>query len=380
MIDPAQNAPIVPVATRPVSTPVVPPAPQSAAPIYPVATPPENPKISFLKKVALSTTIALLVIVSVLGFFFYRQSQVKFLGQITLGWNAWPGFLPYLVAYDQGYFKEDGLDVKMIEEESYGKMLDDLVSSKIDFAGSIGLIDIAEKDSSGAALKIVSVADYSNGADGIVTKKEIKSISELKGKKVAVEQGTLGEYLLYDALKKNNRSLTDVQEVNMTAQEAAQAFISGKVDAAVSYEPYYSQAVKDGNGWRIYTSADSPGLITDVVALKGDFVTKNPEKVSTVIKSYFKAMDFIAKNPDQAYTIGAKYFKITPSEFKDQYAGIKQVGLTDNLNFMSYGNGSDSLHGLINQAYDFLLLKGTVKNRVDSTEIIDPSFIRGLQK
>lgn len=351
-------------------------APVSPVPLPAVST--EKPKTSLIKKTALIITIVLLISASVLGVFFYRQSQVKSLGQITFGWNAWPGVLPYLVAYDQGFFKAEGLEVKMVEEDSYGKMLNDLVAGKIDFSGDIALIDVVEKVSKGEGLKIISAVDYSNGADGIVAKKEIINISELKGKKVAVEKGTLGEYLLYDALKKNNLTLLDVQDVNMTAQEAVQAFIRGEVDAAVTYEPDYTQAVKDGNGWRIYTSADSPGLITDVTTFKSDFVAKNPAKISAVVKSYFKAVDFIAANPDKAYEIGAKYFKIKASEFKEQYTGVKQMTLEDNLSIMSYGSGSDSLHGLTQSTNNFLQIKGTLKGNVDSTEILDPRFIREL--
>jgi len=229
-------------------------------------------------------------------------------------------------------------------------------------------------------LKVVLATDYSNGADGIVAKKDLKNISELKGKKVAVEEGTLGDYLLYDALKKNNMSFSDVKEINLSAQEAAQAFIRGEVDAAVTYEPDYSQAVEKGNGWRIYTSADSPGLIIDVLTFSDDYSGKNPEKTQAVVNSYFKAIDFISANPDKAYEIGAKYFKIALDEFKTQYAGLKLMKLEDNLNIMAYGSGVNSLHGLVKQASDFLQEIGKEKGLVDSTDIIDPQFVRNLNK
>jgi len=205
-----------------------------------------------MKKTITILTFVLLTILAAGGIFFYGQSQPKSLGKITLGWNTWPGNLPYLVAYEQGFFKEQGLEMEMIAEESYLKKVDDLISGKIDFSGDMALVDVVEKASKGGKLNVVLATDYSNGADGIVAKKEIKNISEFKGKKVAAEVGTLGEYLLYDALKKNNLELSDVQEVNLSAQEAAQAFIRGEVDAAVTYEPDYSQAVEKGAGWRIY--------------------------------------------------------------------------------------------------------------------------------
>lgn len=332
-----------------------------------------------MRKIAI-ILIIILVIGIVGGYFIYQRTQIKNLGEITYGWNHWPGVLPYLVAYDQGFFKQEGLSVKMVEGDSYIKHLNDLIVGKIDFSGDIALIDIVEKASKGNKLKVVLATDYSNGADGIVAKKEIKSINELKGKKVAVEMGTLGEYLLHDALGKEDIDLSEIQEINFSAQEAAQVFIRGEVDAAVTYEPSYSQAVNDGNGWRIYTSADSPGLIIDVLTFGSDFVAKYPAKVSAVARSYFKAIDFIDKNPDQAYEIGAKYFKITANEFKSQIAGIKQMNFNDNQDIMSYGTGLNSIHGLIRQADLFLQEKSTIERVVDSTEIIDPRFVRELVK
>jgi len=332
-----------------------------------------------MKKITTILAVVILVIVVIGGLFFYKQFQLKNLGEITYGWNTWPGVLPYLVAYDQGFFKEEGLDIKMIEEKSYADMLNDLIDDKIDFSGDLTLMDIVEKVGKGAELKVVLVTDYSNGADGIVAKKEIQNISELKGKKVAVEKGTLGEYLLYDALEKNDLNLSDILEINISAQESAQAFIRGEVDAAVTYEPDYSKAVEQGNGWRIYTSADSPGLIIDVLAFKNDFINHNPKKVVAVIKAYFKAMNFIEVNSDQAYEIGAKYFKILPNEFKEQYLGLKQVNFEDNLNMMSYRNSNDSLHFQIKDTYDFLKGKNIIQQEIDSTKIIDPQFIRTIK-
>lgn len=327
------------------------------------------------KKIIILIVGALLVFI-IGGFLWWRASQPKSLEKITYGWNVWPGVLPYLVAKDQGFFKDNGLDVEMVEYDSYIKKVDDAVSGKINFSGDFALIDVIEKVSKGNALQVVLATDYSNGADGIVAKSEIKNISELKNKNVAVEMGTLGEYLLYDALKKNNLTLSDINEVNLTAQEAAQVFIRGEVDAAVTYEPDYSEAVKKGNGTRIYTSADSPGLIIDCLTFRKDFLIQNPLKVQAVVNAYFEAMDFISLNPDKAYAIGAKYFKITPDEYKEQIKGVKLMSKDDNLKAFTYGSGIDSLHGTIKNINNFLIGKGTIKTVVDSTEVINPTFIR----
>lgn len=331
-----------------------------------------------MKKITIISLCIVSLIVIVGGVYVFGQFQTQSLGTIKYGYQTWPGVLPYLVAYDKGFYRSRGLDVVLVKEDSYVKELEDLISGNIDFSGDVALIDVVKNVSKGAKLNIILATDYSDGADGIVAKSSMKSVADLKGKNVAVEMGTLGEYLLHDALRKNNLGLTAVKEVNLSAQDAAQAFIDKKVDAAVSYEPSLSQAVKDGSGKILYSSSNSPGLIIDVLAFRSNYVKNNRAKVAAVVGAYAEAMDFIAKNPSEAYIIGAKYFGISVEQLVDQLKGIKLMSLGENMDLMAFGSGKDSIHGLINNAYDFLKSKGDIVSDVDTTEIVDPSFIRGV--
>jgi NitT/TauT family transport system substrate-binding protein len=330
-----------------------------------------------MKKIIL--IIAFVAILAIGGFVYYQQFVTKSLGTVVCGLNVWPGNLPNLVAYDMGFFKRNGLDVKMAEINDYSKLTADFNSGKVDFSG-FALNDVIAQAGQGNDLKVVLAQDFSNGADGIVAKKDLKNILDLKGKKIAVAKNTLSEYLLIDALKKNNLSLADIQEVDLSAPEAAQAFIKGEVDAAVTWEPDYSEAVKKGDGWKIYTSANSPGLIVDALVFKGSFIKNNHDKVAAVVKSYFEGMDYISTNPETAFEIGAKYSQISVPDFKRQYSGLEQVALAKNLRVMSFSNSSDSLHKLTKDISEYLLEKKLIKNSIDSTSIIDPQFIRGLIK
>lgn len=323
------------------------------------------------------------IVLLVLGFFgafYYKNINKKYLGKITYGYEVWPGVLPYLIAYEKGFFAEQGLDVKLYKSQNYTQEIDDFLSGRVDFLGDYALIDVIKKVSTGEKVKVVLATDYSNGADGIVTDKSISNVSQLKNKKVAVEKNTLGEYLLYDALKKSNLSLSDLEEIDLSAQDSAKAFVDKKVDACVTYEPDLSKAIKEGNGNLIYNSSQSPGLIIDTLVFRPEFIEKNPSKVLAVVKAYFNAVNFIEKNNDEAYSIGAKYFDITKEDFKKQYEGIKQVSFIENMTLMSFGSGRDSLHGLVSSACDFLQTKDILHAKVDSLEIIDPQFVRALSK
>ena len=332
-----------------------------------------------MKAFAVVLIITATVIAGVMGYRARTQNTANTsLPIVKYGFIPFPGTFPYLVAIDKGFFKEEGVDVQIVDEVDYLKMNEDVAMGVVDFQSQYVLIDVVDAVSRGKDLKVVMATDYSNGADAIVAKKTIETVVDLKGKKVGVANGTLSQYLLSDALRKNNLSLSDVIQVDLNSLDAALAFTKGEVDAAVSWEPDVTKAVNEGNGWRLYTSVESPGLIIDCLVFRSEFVKLYPERVAGVVRGYMKAMDFIASNPDASYGIGAKYSKVTVPEFAEQLKGVKLMTRTDNVGLMYYKSSIDSLHGSVNQAYLFLKTLGLVSNPVDSTTIIDPNFIRNL--
>ena len=302
-----------------------------------------------------------------------------YLGEITFGWNAWPGVLPYLVALDKGFYQDEGLGASMKYEEDYMTLINDLESGIIDFSGAITLMDLLERAESKGLVTVV-MTDYSNGADGIVASKEITSVLGLKNKKVAFEEGTFSEYLLQTALKKNGLSLADVTKVNATASEAATAFVEKRVDAAVTYDPEFTNAVKNGDGNRIFTSADVPGFIADVLAFKKDFVEKNSPQVEAVLRAYFRAVEYIKNNKKESYDIGAKYFKISVQDFAEQIQGVKQVDYKDNLTAFSHFPGQESIYTSGRLLNSFLIEQKKLKDYMNLDEVLLSEFLRRVNK
>jgi len=301
------------------------------------------------------------------------------LGEITYGWDEWPGVLPYLVAQEKGFFTANGLKVKMIKLEINSQLVDALIKGQVDFVGDITLVDILKARSRGDKLQIINTTDYSNGGDGIVAKKTIGSVADLRGKRVAVEQGSLSEKLLFYALEKNNLGLQDVERVSLPAAEAAQAFIRGEVDAAVTYDPELSEAVAAG-GVKIFSTALAPGLIIDVGAMRQDYIDREPEKVQAVLRAYFLALDYIKSNPQEAYAVGAEYFNVSEQDFADYLSGLELVDLRGNLSAMSYASGYESLYGNGALANRYLRSIGVISSDIDVVEVIRPEFVRFLSK
>ncbi|MFA6429184.1 MAG: ABC transporter substrate-binding protein [Patescibacteria group bacterium] len=302
--------------------------------------------------------------------------------KIVYGWNLWPGALPSLVAYEKGFFREEGLDVDLKLVKEYRDLITNLEQGRVTYMGELALIDALERTANGQNFRVVSATDFSSGADGIVASPAIQDVKALKYKRVAVEKSTLGEYLLRQALTSAGLSLQDLTVVDLPASEAAEAFIQGEVSAAVTFEPHLSRALSASNGHLIFTSAQTQNLITDVTVFQKNFVDQYPETVQAVVRATLKATEYIKQYPEESFVIGGRYFSITPEAFQAQFRGIQLYDLQQNRNYFSYTAGPDSIFQHASSLYSFLVTSRVIdaKNTFDLDALIDPRFIMGVTR
>ena len=133
---------------------------------------------------------------------------------LKIGYSDWPGWVAWQVAIEKGWFKEAGVDVKF-EWFDYSASMEAFAAGKID-AVTMTNGDALVTGSGGGKSVMVLLTDYSNGNDVIVAKAAIKSLKDLKGKKVAVEVGLVEHLLLLNGLKKAGLKETDVTLLTST--------------------------------------------------------------------------------------------------------------------------------------------------------------------
>lgn len=227
--------------------------------------------------------------------------------QITIGTQPWIGYGPWWIAEQKGLFEKYNIEAKFTNFVQDSDLNAAFASDKIQVANiatHTGLKMVANND---LDLKIITFLDESHQADAIVTKSDYKSLKELKGKKVAYEEGTTSEILFRQAVSDANLSMDDFKIVHMPASDAGLALMSNKVDAAVTYEPYISSITgKDSNIHIIYSGEDSPGLISDIAAVKKEFLEENPKLVETLQKIWDEALQAWKDDQDKGNEIIAK--------------------------------------------------------------------------
>lgn len=297
-----------------------------------------------------------------------QSSNSEKLTEITMATNPFVGNAPFYVAIEKGFFKDEGINFSLVDFDDSSSSLSALISNNVDLAyGTLDSVLIAESQYSDDKLKIPMIVDESYGADGILVKNDINSISDLKGKTVAVSINQTTHYLLLQALKNFGISDKDLNLVNMTSSDAGVAFITGGVDAAVTWEPYLSNAVSSGMGKIIFSSADAPGSICDVLAvLKED---SGEAWLDSVKKAYDKGLAFIL-NPEtnsEAISITAKYLETSDEETKSMINALK---LYDSKSSKSAMEENGVAYLAIKNISDFYFERNIISRTISPEKII----------
>jgi NitT/TauT family transport system substrate-binding protein len=249
---------------------------------------------------------------------------------IKIGLQPWLGYGPLWIAEKQGYFAEEGVDVQLVNFGWDADLAVALASGNINVT-SIATNGVILQRNNGIDLKAFMLMDGSTTADAVLANKAVNSIAELKGKKVAYEVGATSDLLINYALKVNGMSLKDIESVPINAADAGLALIAGRVDVAVTYEPYISAALKEGPDYKILFSAgEKPGLISDVLAAPSDYVAAHTKELQGIIKAWDKAVTYLRQNPEEGGKIIADAVGSPMEEFKTAFAGVQLFNLEEN--------------------------------------------------
>lgn len=217
---------------------------------------------------------------------------------LTVGLTPAVDAIPFIIAKEKGYFEKRGLDIKFEVFKS---------AKDRDAAFQSGALDGALSDEVGVCLyqnggfdvKITGVTD---GDFLFVAGKDsgIKSVKDLKGKKVAISEKTVIEYTLDKILEKNAMKPQDIEKVAIPAIPVRLEMLkNNQVDAALLPEPFATFALNDGAV--LLDTAYSEGMFPAVSVFTQKALDTKGKEISEFYKAYNEAVDFVNKTPIAEY-------------------------------------------------------------------------------
>lgn len=284
--------------------------------------------------------------------------------------SGWTGFAPLTLASEAGIFKNNGLDVTLSKVPQKDRHLA-IASGSVACAATTVETWISW-NAAGVATKEIFQLDKSYGADGMAVRNELTSIRDLKGRTVAASApGTAPYFTLAWMLSKNGLSVKDVRVVNLEPAAAAQAFVSGQNDAAMTYEPYLStvRAAPD-KGKIIATTLDYP-MVMDTFGCTPQFLNANPGAAKALADSYFEAVAMIAREPARSYAIMGADVKQTAEQFAESAKYLRWQDKAANQKFFA-----GEFQAFNRDAAALLLALGIIRSVPSTDDLLDARFIQ----
>jgi NitT/TauT family transport system substrate-binding protein len=274
-----------------------------------------------------------------------------------------------------------GYKVEWKEFPGGPQLLEALNVGAID-AGTTGETPPVFAQAAGAPLVYVGVEPAAPDGEAILVPKDSKitSVADLKGKKVAAEQGTVDHYLLLLALRKAGLTEKDVQFTPLLTDAAAAAFVAGKVDAVGVFAPFTTTALGLKGSKPIATSKDFPGAIPDHLVFGAGFVKDHPAEVQGMVQTWFDTTAWIKANPEKAIDIMAKRGGVSAADYKSYDAGTTIFSRQQNLDAFATGGTAANLDFQAAQIGDFLVSTGLAEEKPSLDGLLEPKFVQAVKE
>ena len=297
---------------------------------------------------------------------------------LKIRYSIWVGYGPLFIAKEKGYFKEEKVDVDLVNIEDPKEGFFAMAAGRLD--GVVSTIDtMVLYLKKGNEYQYVLALDDSAGGDGIVARKEIKDIKDLKGKKVAVNEGSVSQFFLNVLLKESGMSQKDLDIVNMKQGDAGAAFVAEKVDAAVTWEPWLSKGKAAPHGKILVDSSKTPGLITDVLIFPREVIQKRAKEIQGVVNAWNKAVAFWEKNQAEGNEIMARgvgdWLK-DPKVFAEVLTGVKFYNKAGNVKFFGTAAKPGDLTKVVHNSLDIWGSFDKLQAKTTPKELINYSFVK----
>jgi len=223
---------------------------------------------------------------------------------VALGWGQ------FFVADKQKTWEAQGLKPEVVTFASGRLALDALVGGRITIA-TAAETPVVFANLNGLPVRIIGTLNRHEPFD-LAAVKDIKTASDIKGRKIGYAQGTNAHYYLAKLLAANGLKLGDITAVNLSPGDFVTSLANGSLDAFIWTEPHLSQALAQGpDRFHIIRNPDLYNTYSSIIALQST-IDNQPELLVKALKALIAADGYIKANPEASIAIVAERIKLDP--------------------------------------------------------------------
>lgn len=287
--------------------------------------------------------------------------------KLTVAHSTWIGYGALYIAKEKGFFEKAGLDVDLRIIEASSDALAAMQGKQIDVVAST-VDNFSLFSGNGADLSLLVTLDESAGGDGIIARKDVATVADLKGRTVGVQKGSIAQFLLAQALDRAGLTMDDIKPIDMKSGDAGAAFVAGSIDAAVTWQPWLGKAEATDFGKVLIDTKSMPGLIVDALATRSDLAKERSDDFKAFVKAYFEGIAFMKADPAAANDIIARSLKMSKEALEASLDDVRFFSAEDNAAFFA---GDDSpATKLITNAGEFYQRIGVLRKAPDVQKLL----------
>lgn len=284
--------------------------------------------------------------------------------------SPWPGYEPLYLARDLNYLPSD--KVHLFELPSSDINMESFRNRSTDVS-TLTLDETLELLHDGIKLRIFLIMDISNGGDAVLAKTDIKSMADVKGKRISIVNIPLGLYMLNRFLDHAGLKRSDVEVFPMPESNQEKFFEQGKADIVITFEPVKTRLLKHGMHV-IFDSSQIPNEIFDLLIVHEDVYKKRKDDLCFVATQWFRTLNYIKKNRTNAAERITRRLHLDADQFDDMMAGIILPDREQNRKLL--GGNNPQLLSPAGRLVQIMLNEKQLSRPVDASIAVDPEFAR----
>lgn len=246
--------------------------------------------------------------------------------EFNIGWSIYAGWMPWPYAQQAGIVKKwadkYGLEINFVQVNDYVESVNQYTAGKLDGVTVANMDALTIPAAGGKDTSAIIVGDYSNGNDGILLK-GAGDLAAIKDRQVYLVELSVSHYLLARALETVNLPMTAVKTVNTSDADIVGAFASPDITAAVAWNPQLSTMKATPGASLVFSSADIPGEIVDLLVVDTATLKANPDLGKALAGIWYETMALMQRQDAEGQAARAAMAELagtTPETFESQLA------------------------------------------------------------
>jgi len=288
--------------------------------------------------------------------------------------GPFPGYEPIYLARDLGLL--DSNQIRLVEYAPGSQSLRAYRNGVVDGA-ALTADEVLLLAREGYNPRIIAVLDQSNGIDVVMARPEIVALSDLRGRRIGVENTALGAYFLSRVLYFAGLGRDEVELVTVELAEHTRAYSQGRVDALITFAPQ-RELLRAAGAHQLFDSSLIPGEILDLLVVREAVLDKRADAVVHLLTGLFAALDYLKRDPADAVQRMAPRVSMEPAAFHEALTELHLPDQEHNRELL--GGDPSPLETTLTGIMEIMLEEGLLDEPVNIHRLIRPAPLTAVAR